>query len=254
MKLKDNVVFITGASGVLGNAMCMRFAQEGAALICVGRNMEKLDSLVEKIHQDGGRAMGVRADVTDIAAVREAVRQGKEQFGYIDRLVNLAGGPSGSGHGDIPFAQKDFDLCVSVVTTNLIGAMACAHEVIPAMIEAGGGKIVNVSSIDGMRGSKDLGKCDYVAAKSGLYGLSKSLARELAPYRINVNTISLGQFANGKEKDNAKPESWASFGAGSILNRFGEPDEAAGLVAFLLSSEADYITGQNYVIGGGCYM
>ena len=254
MKLKDNVVFITGASGVLGTAMCMRFAREGAGLICVARNPEKLSGIVEKVRKAGGEALGVQADVADIASVCEAVRKGGEHFGHIDRLVNLAGGPSGSGHGDVPFARKDFDLCVSVVTANLIGAMACAHEVIPAMMEAGGGKIVNISSIDGLRGSKDLGKCDYVAAKSGMYGLTKSLAKELAPHKINVNAVSLGQFANGKEKDNKNPESWARYGAGSILDRFGEPEEAAGLVTFLLSADADYITGQNYIIGGGCYM
>ncbi len=254
MKLKDKVVFITGAAGVLGTAMCHRFIQEGASIICADRNQDGLNTLEEKIKRDGGKCLCVKTDVSDIESVKKAVELGKTQFGRIDRLVNLAGGPSGDGHGDVPFAEKSFDICLRVIADNLFGAMACIHEVVPEMIAAGGGKIVSISSIDGLRGSKDLGKCDYVAAKSGLYGLSKSLAKELAPYKINVNTISLGQFANGREKTNSDPESWKRYGAGSILNRFGEPDEAAGLVVFLLSAEADYITGQNYILGGGCYM
>ena len=254
MKLKGNVVFITGAYGVLGTAMCLRFAREGAALICAGRNREKLDIIVEKVRQAGGQALGVKADVTDIAEVREAVRQGGERFGCIDRLVNLAGGPSGDGHGDTPFAQKDFDLCKYVVAVNLIGAMACAHEVIPAMMEVGQGKIVNVSSIDGLRGTADPGKCDYAASKSGMLGLTKSLAKELASYKINVNAISLGAMADGKLLDNNRPETWVRYKTTEVIERFGEPEEAAGLAAFLLSGEADYVTGQNYIMGGGCYM
>ncbi len=253
MILKDNVVFITGAYGVLGTAMCTHFAKEGASLVCVGRNQKKLDDLVKKIRETGGKAIAANADVTDIKAVREAVRLGKEQFGKIDRLVNLAGGPSGDGHGDFPFADKDFDLIKKVVDVNLIGAMACAHEVIPAMIEAGGGKIINVSSIDGLRGTGDLGKGDYAAAKAGMFGLTKSLAKELAQYNIHVNAISLGAFADGVLLDNSNPESLKRYKTG-VIERFGEPFEAAGLVAFLMSSESDYITGQNYIMGGGCYM
>jgi NAD(P)-dependent dehydrogenase (short-subunit alcohol dehydrogenase family) len=254
MKLKDNVVMITGAYGVLGTAMCLRFAREGAALVCVGRNPEKLSSLVEKVQKSGGNALGAQADVTDIIAVRKAVCEGRKKFGYIDRLVNLAGGPSGDGHGDVPFAQKDFDICRYVIELNLIGAMAWAHEVIPSIIDAGGGKIVNVSSIDGLRGTSDPGKCDYAAAKSGMFGLTKSLAKELAPYKINVNAISLGAFADGKLLDNKRPETYELYKTTEVIKRFGEPDEAAGLVTFLLSGEADYITGQNYIMDGGCYM
>jgi NAD(P)-dependent dehydrogenase (short-subunit alcohol dehydrogenase family) len=254
MKLQGKVVFITGACGVLGTAMCMRIAQEGGLLVCADRNGDGLNALVDKIHSIGGRALAAKADVTDIMSVRDAVKKGIEEYQRIDMLVNLAGGPSGSGHGDYMFIEKDFDICLSVITLNLMGAMICAHETVGYMIKEGKGKIVSISSIDGLRGSKDKGKCDYAAAKAGLLGFSKSLAKELAPYKINVNVISLGQFANGRGKNNVNPDSWARYGAGSVFNRFGEPDEAAALVVFLLSDEADYITGQNYIMGGGCYM
>jgi NAD(P)-dependent dehydrogenase (short-subunit alcohol dehydrogenase family) len=254
MKLRDKIVFLTGACGVLGTAISLRIIKEGGKLVCVDSNEKGLERLMEQIKQNKGKAIGITTDITDIKSVRNAVEIAKKEYRRIDMLVNLAGGPSGSGHGDVPFAAKDFDICSGVIDLNLKGAMICTHEVLNSLLESGKGKIISISSIDGLRGSKDKGKCDYAAAKAGLLGFSKSLAQELAKYKINVNVISLGQFANGMEKDNSNPESWKKYGAGAVLNRFGEPDETASLIVFLLSDEADYITGQNYILGGGCYM
>jgi NAD(P)-dependent dehydrogenase (short-subunit alcohol dehydrogenase family) len=252
MKLQGKVAMITGAGGVIGTATTLRFASEGAMIVAVDIDQTKIDVLKGKI-ADSTTFIGCIADVTKTAEVRLAVQKAAD-IGGIDILVNIAGGPSGSGHGDHPFHDKPEEIWSRVVDLNLKGAMICSHEVIARMIEKRGGKIISISSIDGLRGSADLGKCDYSAAKAGLLGFSKAIAKELGRYRINVNVVSLGQIANGREKTNADPASWERYGAGSILNRFGEPEEAAGIIAYLASSEADYITGQNFILGGGCYM
>jgi NAD(P)-dependent dehydrogenase (short-subunit alcohol dehydrogenase family) len=252
MNLKEKVAMITGAGGVIGTATVLRLAAEGAKIVGVDMDQKRLEDLKGKIP---GRTdfIGCLADVTNSGEVHSALEKAAE-FGGVDILVNIAGGPSGSGHGDYPFHEKPEEIWSKVVDLNLKGAMICSHEVIAGMISKGSGKIISISSIDGLRGSADLGKCDYSAAKAGLLGFSKSIAKELGRYKINVNVISLGQIANGREKNNADPGSWERYGAGSILNRFGEPEEAAAMIAYLASSEADYITGQNFVLGGGCYM
>jgi NAD(P)-dependent dehydrogenase (short-subunit alcohol dehydrogenase family) len=236
MKLKGKVAMITGAGGVIGTATVLRLASEGAKIVAVDIDQKKLDVLKGRI-AGLTEYIGCVADVTNTGEVRSAVEKAAD-FGSVDILVNIAGGPSGSGHGDYPFHEKPEQIWSRVVDLNLKGAMICCHEVIAGMIEKRGGKIITIGSIDGLRGSADLGKCDYCAAKAGLLGFSKAIAKELGRYRINVNVVSLGQIANGREKTNADPASWERYGAGSIL----------------ASSEADYITGQNFVVGGGCYM
>ena len=255
MRLQGKVVFVSGANGDIGPAICRRLAREGASVVCVARNAEKLNALADDIKKEGGKALPVAADVTDVTSVKKAVWAAKDAFGRIDMLVTNAGGtlkPYTISPDDTRFKDMDFDECVEVIKLNLFGVMICARETIGSMIEAGRGKIVCVSSIDGLRGSN--GKADYAAAKGGIMTFAKSLAQELAQYKINVNTVALGQISSGREKDNSKPESWARYGKGALLNRFGEPEEAAALIAFLLSEEADYITGQNHTMGGGCYI
>ncbi len=255
MKLEGKVVFVSGANGDIGPSICKRMAKEGASVVCVARNADNLNALVEQIKNDGGKALAVPADVTDIESVRNAVKTAKEAFGKIDMLVTNAGGtlkPYLISPEDTLFMDMDFDECRKVLELNLFGVMICAKELIASLIEVGGGKMVFVSSIDGICGA--YGKADYAVAKGGIINFAKSLARELAKHKITVNSVALGQISSGREKDNSDPESWAKYGKGSPLNRYGEPEEAASLIAFLLSEQADYITGQNHVMGGGVYM
>jgi NAD(P)-dependent dehydrogenase (short-subunit alcohol dehydrogenase family) len=255
MKLQGKVVFVSGANGDIGPSICKRLAKEGASVVCVARNGDNLNALAGKIRNDGGKALPVVADVTDINSVRKAVQAAKNAFGRIDMLVTNAGGtlkPYNTSPNDTQFKDMEFAECIEVIKLNLFGVMICAREIIGSVIEAGKGKFVFVSSIDGLRGAN--GKADYAASKAGIIAFGKSLAQELAPYHIHVNTVALGQISNGREKDNSNPDSWTRFGKGALLKRFGEPEEAASLIAFLLSDEADYITGENYLMGGGVYL
>lgn len=255
MKLEDKVIFVTGASGDVGPGICRVLAREGAKLICIAKNIDRLQRCVDEVTAAGGTAMAVSADVTDLESIRCAVSLGEEAYGPIDMLVNNAGGvlcPYGTPASATQFMERDLAEVRRVIELNLFGVINCIHEAAKSMVKRGKGKIVCVSSIDGLRGSN--GKADYAASKAGIIAFAKSMAQELAPHHINVNTVCLGQMTNGREKVNTAPESWAKYGKGAILNRFGEPDEAGALIAFLLSDDADYITGQNYVMGGGCYM
>lgn len=254
MKLKDKVIFVSGANGDIGPGITKTLAKEGGKMVCVARNLEKLEELVAEIRAAGGEAIAVSADVTDIESIRNAVKVAEEHFGPIDMLVNNAGGvlfPYGTPASATQFMDKSMDAVRKVVELNLFGVMNCTHEVAKSMVARKSGKIVNISSIDGIRGSN--GKADYAASKAGIIAFTKSMAQELAPY-INVNCVCLGQMTNGKEKVNTDPESWKNYGKGAIKERFGEPEEAGALIAFLLSSESDYITGQNHIMGGGCYL
>jgi 3-oxoacyl-[acyl-carrier protein] reductase len=248
MGLERKIALVTGAGGGLGRAIALALAGEGATLVLndiAGRPLAEAAGRIEAI---GHSAVIKEADVTHSREVRQMVETTLEQFGGIDILVNVAGG-SAPLRKPGPFdslRDKDWN---AVIDLNLKGTLICCHEVIGPMRQRGGGKIINIASIAGMIGSS-MGMADYSAAKAGVIGFTKALAKELAPAGINVNCVSPGVIRTPLY-DSLEAEAQEKMKSGIHLKRLGEPEEVAHLVVFLASHKANYITGQNYAVCGG---
>jgi len=176
------------------------------------------------------------------------VKTALDEFGRIDILVNVAGGAiRGKGHGYFHEVQEEF--WNSVIDLNLKGPLICCHAVIEHMIQKRRGKIINIASIAGMIGSS-YKEAAYSAAKAGVIGLTKALAKELGPFGIHVNCVSPGTIGTPQFFSHDE-ESMKYFEGRNYLGRWGKPEEVANVVAFLASDEASYITGQNHAVCGG---
>jgi 3-oxoacyl-[acyl-carrier protein] reductase len=248
MKLEKKVAIVTGAGGGLGSAIALALAAEGAAVVVNDIAIGSLKEVAERMESDGRSVLKSEANVTKTGEVKRMVKAALDRFGIIDILVNVAGGSArlrqpGPFH-DLP--DEDWN---AVIDLNLKGTLICCHQVIRSMIEGGGGRIINIGSVAGMIGSS-VGMADYTAAKAGVIGFTKSLAKELASYGINVNCVSPGSIETPLYHT-LVPEAQEKLKTGIYLKRLGRPEEVANLVVFLASDEASYITGQNYAVCGG---
>ena len=248
MKLKNKVAIVTGAAGGIGQAIAIRLAKEGAAVIINDINLEVLNKVADGIKAFNSKVIAVRANVTKSKEIKQMVNTTLDKFGKIDILVNVAGGAArGKERGyfhEVP--EKAWN---SVIDLNLKGTLVCCQAVIEHMIQKRKGKIINIGSVTGMIGSS-VKMADYSAAKAGVIVFTKSLAKELGPYGINVNCVSPGPTATPHlfllEKETV--EKLKSF---TYLKRLGKPEDIANMVVFLASDEANFITGQNYAVCGG---
>jgi len=248
MRLKNRVAIVTGAAGGIGRAISLALAGKGADLTVNDVAREPLDKVVAEIKALGRKALPVVADVTKSRNVRQMVRTTLDELGSIDILVNVAGG-SGSLRRPRLFHQIPDKYWNAVIDLNLKGTMICSHEVIKSMIQRGRGKIINIGSVAGMIGSS-IGMADYSAAKAGVIGFTKALAKELAAYGINVNCVSPGPIQTALY-DTLDHETQKKLQNGTYLKRLGKPEEVANLIVFLASEDASFITGQNYAVCGG---
>lgn len=248
MGLEKKIVLVTGAGGGLGRAIALALAGEGATLVLNDIAGGPLAEAAGRIEAIGGSAVVREADVTNSSVIRQMVETVVDQLGGIDVLVNVAGGSSPLRKPGPFDTQRDEDWN-AVIDLNLKGTLICCHEVIGPMRQRGGGKIINIASVAGMIGSS-VGMADYSAAKAGVIGFTKALAKELAPSGINVNCVSPGLIKTPLY-DALDAETQGKMKSGIHLKRLGEPEEVAHLVLFLASHKADYITGQNYAVCGG---
>lgn len=246
-RLEGMRVLVTGATGAIGSALAHRLLLEGATVGVCGRSLDKIHVMCEGFACEGlspERIIPLIVDVTDDDSIKQGVMSFISACGGIDALVNNAGG---SARGmQRPFAEQDFSIIDNIIRVNLRGAMLCTHEVAPKLIKQGsGGRIINMSSVMGIAGAANM--CDYAAAKAGIIGFTKSLAIELGSYGITVNCVAPGMVSQhpGEYTRVQRPTD------GNRLGRYGTPDEVARLIVYLLSPDADYITGQNVVIDGG---
>lgn len=246
MLLEGKVAVITGGNQGLGFAMGEEFCREGARVIIVNRVQEKGEEAAARLREMGGRSLAMPCDIVDAAQVEAMVAKAKEEFGRIDILVNNAGiiRPA------MIFKMKPEEW-ETVLKTNLTGYFNCIRSVSVVMMEQKSGRILNISSVAGERGT--IGQANYGAAKAGVHGLTKSAAKELSRYGITVNAIAAGLFRTSMS--DRMPADLKQKSIEEIpLKRMGEPWELAKLAAFLVSDNAAYITGQIIGINGGIHM
>ena len=247
MLLDGKVALVTGASRGIGRAIALKLAAEGAKVaINYAGNTAKAEEVKAEIEKNGGQAILVQADVADSAAVEAMVNATVEAFGQIDILVNNAG----ITRDGLMMRMKDEDFD-AVINTNLKGVFYCTKLVSKLMMKKRSGRIINMASVVGLMGNA--GQTNYAAAKAGVIGFSKSAAKELAARGITVNMVAPGFIdtdMTAAMTDKAKEMTLT----GIPLNRMGTPEDVASAVAFLVSDNASYITGQVINVDGGMVM
>jgi len=240
MKLKDNVAIVTGGGGSIGRAVCLELAGEGATVVVIDVDQCRAQAVADEIRTAGTEALALELDVRQRADVQKMTETVLARLGRIDILVNSAGGSA--REKSALFHESDPETLDCVLGVNLMGTLHCTRAVLNPMIERGRGKIVNVASIVAMHGKAR--HVDYATAKGGIIALTKSLAIEVGPLGINVNCVSPGLVPRNPEREGHVVRT-------NFLGRICTPEDVAHLVAFLVSEEAAFITGQNYVIDGG---
>jgi NAD(P)-dependent dehydrogenase (short-subunit alcohol dehydrogenase family) len=246
--LSGRVAIVTGAGQGMGRAVARALAERGAAVVVNDLNPESAEAAAAELRQGGAEAIAVAADVIDAAAVRSLVEQTLVRYGAIHVLINNAGVLRPTKVIEIPEAEWDW-----VIAVNLKGTFLCSQAVLPAMQAAGWGRIVNVSSTAGKNVST-VGGAHYTAAKAGILGFTRHLAKEVAADGITVNAVCPGLIDTEMVRatiDDARTDAYAR---GFPIPRLGKPEEVAELVAFLASDRAAYITGASLDINGGDLM
>jgi 3-oxoacyl-[acyl-carrier protein] reductase len=248
-RLSGKVALVTGAGRGIGAATAQRLAADGAAVAVIDLRQADTTDTVDAITAAGGTAIGIGCDVSVSDQVQAAVDRTIAELGRLDILVNNAG----IIRDNLLFkmTEDDWD---AVMAVHLRGAFLCARAAQKHMVEQKSGKIVNISSTSAL-GNR--GQANYAAAKAGMQGFTRTLAIELGPYGINVNSVAPGfiktpMIDQTAERIGVSTEEFAASAAAALpLRRFGVPDDIAGVISFLVSEDASYITGQNIYVDGG---
>ena|SRR5271154_6744619 len=249
LRLSGKVAFITGGGTGIGKACAIAFAREGAKLAIAGRRPEPLAAVVKEIGAGGGEAIALPCDVTDRAAVEDALAKTEKRFGGLDIVVNNAGAVV------VATAETTSDEDWNrVLATSLTGTFFVSRAALPALRRAGGGVIVNIGSILGIVARKD--RAAYCAAKAGVGGLTRAMALDHAGDKIRVNCIcptivetDLGMHAMAKNPD-ARAEREKRI-AEIPIGRMGTPEDVAMMAVYLASDEASWVTGASFPLDGG---
>lgn len=246
------VAFITGAGGYIGSETALTLAKNGISVAVCDINGETVDRTVDRILEIGGTAKGYVFDVTDSKDVDRVVDEIVNDFGRLDIMVHIAGGSSriaGPNAKYVHLVEQEDYVIDRVLKVNLYGALWVSRAAARVMIKQGeGGKIINFSSAVGLNGLK--GACEYAASKGGVISLTKALAKELGPHKINVISVAPGVVCRSDIDTTTEYGKHYAY----ETNLFGESctaQDIADLVEFLVSDKAKFITGQTYVIDGG---
>lgn len=235
------VALLTGATSDIGAAAARGFARDGYAVVLTARRKDVLDDLQSQITSEGGEAMAIAADITDHDAVDNVVRRAVERYGGLDAAFNNAGGSRGLA----PLTELEPAVFDELMRINAYGVYNAMRAEIRAMLERGGGAIVNVSSTGGLTGVAGLG--GYVAAKHAIVGLSKTAALDYAASHVRINCIAPGPIATEQIPNDRRGRIAQSV----PLKRIGEPEDVAELVRWLCSNQSQFITGAVITIDGG---
>lgn len=251
MRFKGKVAIVTGAGSKIGigQASALAFAREGAAVVVTDVDLQGAERTAHSIEQLGVQSLAVKVDVTNPQEVESLVEKTLNAFGRIDILVNNAGITQPIRVLDT--TVEDWD---RVLAVNLKGTFLCSKAVLPTMIAQKFGRIVNLSSVSAKRGGGVYGGAHYSAAKAGILGFSKALAREVAEFGITVNSVTPGLIATDIRGGLEAPGRQLELSKDIPCKRMGTPQEVAASIAFLASDEAGYITGEEIDINGGSHM
>ena len=241
--LSGKTALVTGGTRGIGNAIARRLLADGAGVVITGTSQAGAEKAAAEL---GPNCSGVAMDVSDFAQVEAVIKELAKAHGGIDILVNNAG----ITRDDVLMRLKEDDWD-AVLNTNLKGAFACAKSVIRPMMKARWGRIVNITSVVGAMGN--IGQANYVAAKAGMEGLTKTLAREYASRGITANAVAPG-FIETDMTQAMEPAARDALTGQIPMERFGSPEDVAAAVAFLASDEAGYVTGQVLHVNGGMLM
>lgn len=245
-RLEGRVAMVTGGANGIGRGCALRFAQEGAALAVIDREEDRLADLTAEVEAAGGTIFTRAADCTDAEAAAAFVADAEARFGKVDILLNNVG--QGARERKSKFLDSTEDVWRFVLELNLLTTMRFSRLAAPGMVARGHGRILNMASEAFLTGP--VGSHDYAAAKGGIVGFTRSVARELAPNGVTVNALLPGPImtrALATSKDPVVHETMAQVPVGFV----GEPEDIAAMAALLASEEGRFITGQSIVVNGG---
>ncbi|MGA2301525.1 MAG: SDR family oxidoreductase [Candidatus Acidiferrum sp.] len=249
LRLAGKVAVVTGGASGIGRATALRFSAEGARVAIFDRNAGKGEEVLRDLRGGGMKAMFLPVDIAVEAQVKEGMRKVEAEFGALHVLVNNA---AAFVFGSYDVTQEDWE---EVLSVNVMGTAFCAKHAVEAMIRAGGGSIVNVSSISGFVAQEK--SLPYNTSKAALLGLTRGLAMDLAPHKIRVNAVAPGCIdtpqlrADVERMGMTYEEDLALEGPLHMLSRFGTAEEVANTILFLVSDEASFVTGTCLMVDGG---
>lgn len=245
MRLKDKVAIITGAGSGIGRGVALMFVKEGAKVMAADWSTDGGEETVKLIKEQGGEALFLKTDVSSSKDVEKLVKACVDEFGRVDILINNAGIYRVSALHEM--SEKDWDVVLNV---NLKSVFLGSKNVIPEMFKQGKGKIINITSIAGLVGFAQSGA--YCASKGGIIALTKEMALEYAPKKINVNCIAPGVIKTAMTKDIlTDPATKQSLESSTPYPRLGEPEDIAYAAVYLASDESDFVNGETIVVDGG---
>lgn len=249
MRLEGKRAIVTGAGSGIGRASALRMAQEGADLIIFDIEEDGVQATAEAARKLGRDVHAAQLDCTKESDIVEAFAEAKKACGQIDILMNNVGQSARERASE--FYNSDPEVWDFVLGITLMPTLLCSRQVVADMRERGSGKIVNVASNAGLAG--EIGLSEYAAAKMGVIGFTRSLARELAPFGVNVNALCPG-VTKTRVINRISDEIVEEITKSIPMGYFAEPEDIAGVAAFLASEDARYMTGQSVVVDGGRWM
>lgn len=246
MQLEGKIAIITGSGSGIGRGTSLKFAKEGADVVVSDVDVEKAEKVADEVKNLGRKALAYKVDVTNSSEVDNMVKKTLEEFKRVDVLVNNAGIAE-----EVSFTKMTKHQWDRMFDVHCGGAFNCTRAVLQQMIDQKYGRIISISSIAGLTGERTL--VHYSAAKAAIVGFTKALAREVAAHGVTVNAIAPGLIDTPMARG-ASSELLSGIFQGTLIGRWGRPEDIAAAIVYLASEEASFVTGQVISLNGGLYM